>query len=492
MFKSIFSKYLWAFTVILLVCITAILLTVSSHVASESFELQRDTMGISLDSTTTVIDGYLEQRGYEKLYTAFEKGSDLYDFLHYSAEKSRAEFYVFDKVGLLVASTDENYTNGNYSISDTAMNAMKRRDERFSISTVEGFFKDNRMNAYAVGESHGYNYIVLTSVEDYTHVVFSRGIFVVAVTVALWIFLAAMLALYVISRRITDPLVEVIDAAKEYSRGRFEAKISYDGADEVAELSKAINDMADSLKKIDETRNAFLGNVSHDLRTPMTTISGFVDGILDGTIPPEQHEKYLSIVSAEVKRLSRLVNTLLEVSKLQNSEELKMAKFNLSETARTVIISLESKISKKKIDIDFDTGEDDVFVLADKDSIHRVIFNLMDNAVKFTPEKGDVSIKISIFPDGKKRFKAKFVIRNTGEGIPAEEIDHVFDRFYKTDRSRGLDKSGTGLGLYIAKTSLLNHGEDLTVESSFGEYTEFCFTLPAVSDKKNQHFLKGD
>jgi signal transduction histidine kinase len=294
-------------------------------------------------------------------------------------------------------------------------------------------------------------------------------------------FLAAMVSLYVISKRTTDPLSEVISAAKNYSKGRFDTKIEYDGQDEVAELAIAINDMAASLKQIDEARNSFLGNVSNDLRTPMTTISGFVDGIIDGTIPPEQHEKYLNIISQEVKRLSRLVNTLLEVSRLESGKDLRRTDFNLSETARTVLISLESKISNKNIEIEFDTGDDDIFVNADPDSIHRVIFNLMDNAVKFTPEKGNISIKLGFVADGKKNRKALFVIRNSGQGIPKEELPHVFERFYKTDRSRGLDKSGTGLGLYIAKTSIENHGETITVDSVVDSHTEFSFTLPTAN-----------
>jgi signal transduction histidine kinase len=212
----------------------------------------------------------------------------------------------------------------------------------------------------------------------------------------------------------------------------------------------------------------------------MTTIAGFVEGIMDGTIPPEKHEYYLNIISQEVRRLSRLVNTLLEVSRMESGADLKPVDFNLSETARMVLISLESKISKKNIDIEFDTGDKDIHVNADVDSIHRVIFNLTDNAVKFTPENGKISIKLSNVSVGRKITKAQFVIRNSGQGISKEELPHVFDRFYKTDRSRGLDKSGTGLGLYIAKASVQNHGEEIFVDSVLGEYTEFRFTLPTA------------
>lgn len=478
MFKSIFSKYLATFTTILLACITAILLAVSSRIAADSYAIQRDTMNSSVGSASLVIDIYIEEGGYESIYSSFYQGSDLQKLIDYTAQNSRSDIYVFDDKGFLVGTTDKEYAQGVNTLSETAVTTMLSTSEGYSLGTVEDFFGSTRMNDYQVAYVEGRPFIVLMSIENYSSVVFTKDIFIVAITVALWMFLAAMVSLYVISRRTTEPLSEIITAAKDYSKGRFDTKIEYDGQDEVAELAEAINDMAVSLKHIDEVRNSFLGNVSHDLRTPMTTISGFVDGILDGTIPPEKHEKYLNIISQEVKRLSRLVNTLLEVSRLESGTDLKMSDFNLSETARTVLISLESKISKKNIDIEFDTGEDDIYVNADPDSIHRVIFNLMDNAVKFTPEKGKIEIRLSFIYDGRKKRKAQFVIRNSGEGIPKEELPHVFDRFYKTDRSRGLDKSGTGLGLYIAKTSLNNHGEDMYVDSVVNEYTEFRFTLP--------------
>lgn len=480
MFKSIFGKYLATFTVILIACITAILFAVSSRIAADSYNIQHETMSASAGSAALVIDIYLEQEGYDNIYSAFREDSELQRLIDYSASKSSADIYIFDRGGMLVGTTDDSYVAGRYYLSETALGTILSDSEQFSISTVDGFFPTNRMNNYQVVYAQNQPFIVFISMSNYSSVIFSKDIVIVAITVSLWMFLAAMVSLYVISKRTTDPLSEVISAAKSYSKGRFDAKIEYTGADEVAELANAINDMAVSLKQIDEARNSFLGNVSHDLRTPMTTISGFVDGILDGTIPPDQHEKYLNIISQEVKRLSRLVNTLLEVSRIESGKELKRSDFNLSETARTVLISLESKISKKNIDIEFDTGEDDVFVNADPDSIHRVIFNLMDNAVKFTPEKGLISIKLGFVSDGKKSRKAQFTIRNSGVGIPKEELPHVFDRFYKTDRSRGLDKSGTGLGLYIAKTSVENHGEEIFVDSVVNEYTEFRFTLPVA------------
>ncbi len=478
MFKSIFSKYLATFTVILVCCIVAILLAVSSRISHESYTIQRDSMNSAAGSTAIVLDTYLDENGYDSLYSVFDDDNQIQYVLQYFADNARAKIFVFDNEGMLAASSESDYSVGDTYLTKSACQTMNNDPDSFYISTVDGFFDTNHFNCYRVINAENKSVYVLVSVSNYTGLIFNRDIVIVTITVALWVFLAAMLSLYVISRRTTEPLGQIISAAKSYSRGRFDQKIEVAGQDEVTELAQAINNMAESLEKIDEERNAFIGNVSHDLRTPMTTISGFVDGILDGTIPPEKHEYYLNIISQEVRRLSRLVNTLLEVSRLESGAGLKPVDFNLTETARTVLISLESKISNKNIDIEFNTDEDDIFVNADKDSIHRVIFNLMDNAVKFTPVNGRISINVSVIIDSYKERKALFAIRNTGEGIPREELSHIFDRFYKTDRSRGLDKSGTGLGLYIAKTSIMNHGEDLVADSVVNDYTEFRFTLP--------------
>lgn len=480
--KSIFAKYLTAFTVILFLCISTILLVVTSKASHESYDLHQDKMRASAGSITLFVEDYLDDNGYDAIYSSFGPGGSLQRIVDDNARVTKCDIFIFDKEGLLVASSDREYREGEVSLNETAMRRIITTADSYSISNIEGFFPDNRMNTYQTSHKGKEAFVVLVSMEDHLISVFSRDIIVASITVALCVFLAALITIYVISRRTTQPLSEIVTAAKSYAKGRFDYKIEVVGNDEVAELASAINDMSVSLKHLDELRNSFLGNVSHDLRTPMTTIAGFVEGILDGTIPPEKHEKYLNIISQEVRRLSRLVNTLLEVSRFESGADLKPTDFNLSETARTVLISLESKISKKNIDIEFDTGDEDIFVNADSDSIHRVIFNLLDNAVKFTPERGKISINISYVFDGRKKRKAQLSVYNSGDGIAKEELSHIFDRFYKSDSSRGLDKSGTGLGLYIAKTTLLNHGEDISVDSVSGEYTEFKFTLPLAYD----------
>ena len=208
----------------------------------------------------------------------------------------------------------------------------------------------------------------------------------------------------------------------------------------------------------------------------MTSISGFIDGILDGVIPPEKHDYYLQLVSNEIKRLSRLVSTLLDLSRIQAGErKFSMTEFDICEMARQILISFEQKINAGGLEVEFDVDDDRMAVRADEDAIYQVLYNLCDNAVKFSSEGGVLRISV-------KRIKGRKVridVYNEGTGISDEDINYVFERFYKSDKSRGLNKSGAGLGLFISKTIMEAHGQRIWVESEFGKNCCFSFTLDA-------------
>ncbi|MDE7389842.1 MAG: HAMP domain-containing histidine kinase, partial [Lachnospiraceae bacterium] len=276
------------------------------------------------------------------------------------------------------------------------------------------------------------------------------------------------------SYRLTKPLQQMSRAAKAFGNGDFSKRVRVDGNDEIAELAKAFNNMADSLSVSEGMRRTFIANVSHELKTPMTTIAGFIDGILDGTIPRERERHYLNIVTVEVKRLSRLVTSMLALSRI-DSGELKMVRqsFDVSATVLNTFLTFEQKIEQRSITVTgFDESEP-LFVEGDPDMIHQVVYNLVENATKFTNEGG--SINVSVVNEGNR---AVVAIRNTGPGISSEQIGFVFDRFYKTDKSRSHDKNGMGLGLYLVKTIVQLHGGEITAESVEGEYTTFTFWLP--------------
>ena len=250
--------------------------------------------------------------------------------------------------------------------------------------------------------------------------------------------------------------------------------------DEIGELAISFNQMTNSLARLESMRKSFVANVSHELKTPMTTIGGFIDGILDGTIEPDKQKEYLAIVSDEVKRLSRLVESMLGMSKLESGEfAIRPELFDFRELLCSIVISQEQRIESKKIEIVGLDAIESFSLNADRDLIHQVIYNLVDNAIKFTDEAG----KITFNAEGGPK-EMVFSIRNTGKGIPERELPFVFERFYKADKSRSSDKKSTGLGLYIVKTIVKAHGGGITVKSKENADTEFIVTLPTALKQK--------
>ena len=296
------------------------------------------------------------------------------------------------------------------------------------------------------------------------------------VMASLWIMLAALIAVYFISDRVTAPLKDMSTAAKNFAAGDLESRVVVHGNDEIAELGIAFNQMAASLQNLDVVRNTFLSNVSHDLRTPMTTIAGFIDGIRDGVIPYEKQGHYLDIVSTEVHRLSRLVSSLLDLSRIQAGErKFVMKPFDICEMARQILISCEQRLLEKDLQVEFLCDEDNIQVLADHDAIYQILYNLCDNAIKFSNVGGVYRISIIERTDIKNKIQVS--VYNTGEGIAPDDVPFVFERFYKGDKSRGLDKKGAGLGLYIAKTIIAAHNEEIWVASEHGKDCQFNVTL---------------
>jgi signal transduction histidine kinase len=296
----------------------------------------------------------------------------------------------------------------------------------------------------------------------------------------LWVMVATLIAVYFITEMITGPLREMSKAAKSFAKGQFDVRVPVRGRDEVAELARAFNNMAQSLENLEKMRNTFMANVSHDLRTPMTTISGFIDNILIGAIPKEEQSYYLGIIKEEVRRLSRLVASLLDISRLQAGDrKFNMQAFDICEQARLILISFEQKIDEKRLNVEFLCDEERMFVSADRDAIYQILYNICDNGVKFASEGGDYRIRIR-YDDAveSKRKKVIVSVYNEGEGIAPEDLPYVFERFYKADKSRGLDKSGVGLGMFISKTIIDAHGEKIWVESQHHKSCEFFFTLP--------------
>ena len=329
----------------------------------------------------------------------------------------------------------------------------------------------------ATGENVGF--IIVTRPVDSTTLVMSK-ISNIFLMVSMMVILVAIVAMVLFARQQSAPLRQMTRTAVAFGHGDLDARVKIDDGypQDVEELARAFNNMAQAIQRSEYQRQEFVANVSHELKTPMTTISGYVDGILDGTIPREKHRHYLQTVSDETKRLSRLVRSMLDISRLQDQGGIpdeKKIHFDMEECAGQVLITFEQKINTKGLEVDVDMPEHPMYTSADPDAVTQVIYNLIDNAVKFCPQGGTLGLKIQ--EGGGKIYTS---VSNTGQTIPPEELPLVFDRFHKIDKSRSQNRDGWGLGLYIVKTIVCSHGEDISVTSQNGK-TTFTFTMPLVN-----------
>ncbi len=482
-FKTSFSKYLTAFVIIILVSFVILSSIITSMIRTF---VSNDTEE-KLEHTGTVIVDLISDNGLEELPRHIhEIALSIIPVVNFDTQ---FDVFITDRDGKIILSTVNigtpeskepavNLTTGLGSIDVSwfeTENKSGRGDRLVHHGNLDGYLSAQSV-VYATPVSKGdivTGYVMTlssTAKEDRLVSITRR----VVINSSIWVMLAAVIAAYFITERIVHPMRNMTSAAKKFAKGDFSARVTVYGHDEVSELGRAFNNMADSLESLEKMRNSFLANISHDLRTPMTTIAGFIDGINSGAIPPEKHEYYLGIISAEVHRLSRLVSQILDVSRLESGErKFNFTNFDVAEVARLILISFEQKIEDKRLDVEFDTENDSMLVRADQDAIYQVLYNLCHNAIKFSREGGKLRIRISRVALGKIRV----AVFDEGQSISAEDTKMVFDRFYKTDKSRGLDKSGVGLGLYISKAIIDAHGEFIGVESVEDEGCEFYFTL---------------
>ncbi len=330
----------------------------------------------------------------------------------------------------------------------------------------------------SVGGSKAAIGAVFTSYNVHSFNAFRGEIIRVFVLAAIAAFMVAFCAVWLFSYNLVRPLRNMAAAARSFGDGNFAVRVPVTSQDEIGELAVAFNNMASSLSSGESVRRNFIANVSHELKTPMTTIAGFIDGILDGTIPQEKQSYYLNIVSQEVKRLSRLVRTMLDLSRIDSGElRLRPARFDLTNTVLIALLSFEKAIEEKQLEIRGLENAESLFVDGDPDMLHQVVYNLIENAVKFTNQGGYIEIRITDQPT-----RTLVAIKNSGSGIAPDELSLIFDRFYKTDKSRSQDKNGMGLGLYIVRTIIRLHGGEINVSSVQNEYCQFDFWIPKKSE----------
>lgn len=440
-------------------------------------------------STSEMADMKADGAAIGNLAAAYGSAGSLSDrnfLIHLSlaGKVSGADAVICDTTGRLLLCSDAplGCTHQGMTISQDYLKKVLSQGTVSSTGVIDGLYSENRyVVSQTIQNTAGRTIgIVILSKPISQTVMVLRKMSNIYLYAALLAVLISMVLMTVLVRRHSAPLQDMARVASDFAHGKLNSRTQIDprSSQEMQELALAFNNMAASLQKSEYQRQEFVANVSHELKTPMTTISGFVDGILDGTIPPEKQAHYMQLVSDETKRLSRLVRSMLDVSQLQEQggvPEEKKLRFDMEECAGQVLITFEQKITEKMLDVQVDMPAHPVYTFANPDYITQVIYNLLDNAVKFCPTGGQIGLSIR---EGANKIYVS--IFNDGQTIPPEELQLVFDRFHKLDKSRSQNRDGWGLGLYIVKTMVCSHGEDISVTSKDGR-TEFTFTLPLVN-----------
>ena len=487
--KSLFKKYL-SVTSIIIVVSFLFLGTVMVVFIARYFQSEKQAQLTQNANSMASIAGQSVVMMQDNQYLI--DGSRMALFIKAFSENVDADFFLVDQSGAEMISTysireDE---NPNEDVKDRQNISAETMQQALSgyfsaTGTMNGLYDSNY---YIIGvpivttNSSGQQVAIgaVFAASDLKVLdVFRDETIKMFLLAAVAAFMVSFCIIWTFSYKLAKPLREMAIATKHFGEGDFSVRVPVESQDEIGELASSFNQMAETLAAGESMRRNFIANTSHELKTPMTTIAGFVDGILDGTIPEEKRNHYLKIVSQEVKRLSRLVKTMLDLSKIDSGEmKLRPTRFDLSNTIFVTLLSFEKAIEDKKIEIRGLETASSLFVDGDPDMIHQVLYNLLENAVKFTNAEGYIDIRLSETND-----RVTVTIKNSGQGIPADEVAMIFDRFYKTDKSRSQDKNGMGLGLYIVRTIIRLHGGEIGVSSVENEYCQFEFWLPKKKAK---------
>ena len=386
-----------------------------------------------------------------------------------------ASAWVLDNRGTVVAET---YPSSHVGTVVEKFDPTAAGNRSYMTGKFFGMFEEDTLSVLApiTGNFNTYGYVVIHMPISRVQQDQNRILNIVYITSAI-IFILSLIILLVFTQTVYLPLKKITAGAMEYADGNLDYTIRVETTDEMGYLANTLNYMSSELNKMEEYQKSFIANVSHDFRSPLTSIKGYLEAILDGTIPPELHSKYLNIVISETKRLNKLTEGMLTLSSLDSKGFLSRSNFDINRVIKDTAATFEGTCNSKNIVLDLTFTNDVQMVYADLGKIQQVLYNLIDNAIKFSHH--DSVIYIQTFLKYEKVFVS---VKDTGVGIPKDSIKKIWDRFYKSDASRGKDKKGTGLGLSIVKEIIQAHGENIDVISTAGVGSEFIFTLPKATN----------
>ena len=386
----------------------------------------------------------------------------------------KAQAWVINQKGSVVAETAPAFHIGT---AIDGFDPTVAGNRSYTTGRFFGMFDKDMLSVIApiTGNFNTYGYVVIhMPIEQIVHGK-DRILNIVYIT-ALVVFILSLIILLVFTKTVYVPLKKITAGAKEYAAGNLSHTIKVTSADEMGYLANTLNYMSSELNKMEEYQHSFIANVSHDFRSPLTSIKGYLEAIKDGTIPPELYDKYLGILISETERLNKLTQGMLTLNSLDSKGFLTRSNFDINRVIKDTAATFEGTCNAKDIVLDLTFAADIQMVYADLGKIQQVLYNLIDNAIKFSSENSVIYIQTSL-----KYEKVFISVKDTGVGIPKESIKKIWDRFYKSDLSRGKDKKGTGLGLAIVKEIIQAHGENIDVISTQGVGSEFIFTLPKAT-----------
>lgn len=409
---------------------------------------------------------------YSSVYQG--KKQDLnsaYPQLQAVAEFVKAEIWVVNRQGIVVVDSDRSARTGTVI---EGFDPAGTGNKSYCIGNYYGQFPFDVLSVSApiTGNYNTYGYVLVHLPMSQIGEESNSSLNVVYISAAV-IFVLSLVILLVFTKTVYIPLKKITEGANEYAEGNLEYHIDVTTRDEMGYLAATLNYMSDELNKMEEYQRTFIANVSHDFRSPLTSIKGYLEAIIDGTIPPEMYEKYLKRVITETERLTKLTQGMLTLNSLDSKGYLSRTNFDINRVIKDTAASFEGTCDAKNITFDLIFSDSIQMVYADLGKIQQVLYNLIDNAIKFSHH--DSTIYIQTYIRNEKVFVS---VKDTGIGIPKESVKKIWERFYKSDLSRGKDKKGTGLGLSIVKEIIQAHGENIDVVSTEGVGTEFIFSLP--------------
>lgn len=511
---SIYIKFLAIFTITIV--LSSVLSGTIMYKLVESYLIasRMDDLKSAADTISDYVTQYLTSDEYVGEFVPVEHDKNeyfynLYSLMKISNQTMGANIFITDDRGyvgfsypLLPDMADKRIEHGSRFLNDSIVANLILDNGRYRFPNKEQYVPSLRTDGYVVDKNHYHGLFRdekvpfltisrrLVYIEPETRIKQVYGTVCISVStpeilearqkVILYFMLSTCIAvliqvivLSISTKRITEPVRALQEASRRLAAGSFERNVIRTTKDEIGDLVDSFNNMTIALENLDRVRNDFIANVSHELRTPMTSIGGFIDGIMDGVIPPEKHEYYLKIVRSEISRLSTLVNELLDIAKMQSGNmEFHFTVFDINVDIRNCIIKLEPLINDKELQVELDLDNEQENVYGDRNSLQRVLINLIQNAIKFTPKGGTIKVYTKRLKD-----KVEVNVEDTGIGISKEDQAMIFERFFKSDKSRSEDKKGTGLGLSIVKKILIAHDQDIKVDSSLGKGSKFTFTV---------------